>query len=295
MPVLSHVLSSARHGDYMKWRAALADLPVLAAENVELTDTVTVNGPVSAAERGQLEAALRLLHPWRKGPFRLFGVKIDTEWRSDWKWQRLAPHLQDLSGEAVLDVGCGNGYFGWRMLEAGARRVVGVDPSVLFHMQHRAINHFLRSQHNWLVPLAFEQLPPAAFDTVISMGVIYHRRDPVEHCQRLFAFTRPGGRVVLESLVASSPAGLTPEGRYARMRNVWQVPSTSQMCRWLEACGFSNTRTVDLTPTTIAEQRATGWMQFESLAEALDPADPSLTVEGHPAPVRAIVVARRPT
>jgi tRNA (mo5U34)-methyltransferase len=35
-------------------------------------------------------------------------------------------------------------------------------------------------------------------------------------------------------------------------------------------------------------------MTFDSLGEALDPTDPRRTVEGHPAPVRAMVIGRRP-
>ncbi|MEW8068099.1 MAG: DUF1698 domain-containing protein, partial [Candidatus Thiodiazotropha endolucinida] len=45
--------------------------------------------------------------------------------------------------------------------------------------------------------------------------------------------------------------------------------------------------------TTIEEQRATEWMRFESLADYLDPADRSLTIEGYPAPRRAVFVARQ--
>ena len=49
---------------------------------------------------------------------------------------------------------------------------------------------------------------------------------------------------------------------------------------------------VDITPTTVLEQRATEWMRFESLEQALDPVDGSKTIEGLPAPVRAVVTAR---
>jgi tRNA (mo5U34)-methyltransferase len=153
-------LADAAHGDMPRWRAALDALPELEVTNVDLGPTVTIIGHAGAAERRRLEASLRVLHPWRKGPFRLFDVFVDTEWRSDWKWARVLPYLGTLAGQRVLDVGGGNGYFGWRMLEAGARDVVGVDPTLVFCMQHRAINAYVRCPVNRVLPLRFEELPP---------------------------------------------------------------------------------------------------------------------------------------
>ncbi|MEZ5552075.1 MAG: tRNA 5-methoxyuridine(34)/uridine 5-oxyacetic acid(34) synthase CmoB [Pseudomonadales bacterium] len=287
-----------RHGTSSDWFAALDRLPRLIPTTIRLDDTVTIGGTASSEEEARLRQALLDLHPWRKGPFRLFDVFIDSEWRSDWKWQRLVPHLPHLQGETVLDVGSGNGYFGWRLLGAGAARVVSVDPTALFYLQHLALSgyvHALRPElRNWLLPLPFEALPVTPFDTVLSMGVVYHRRDPLEHVRQLFAFTRPGGRVVLESLVVAAEGGLAPTDRYARMRNLGQIPSTTLMRRWLETAGFTDVRIVDITVTRPAEQRRTDWMTFDSLSEALDPQDPSRTIEGLPAPVRAIAIARRP-
>lgn len=294
-PACAHI---ARHGNSTNWFAALDRLPALTPTRIELESEVSIAGPVTADEQARLRGALLELHPWRKGPFRLFDVFIDSEWRSDWKWQRLAPHLSGLQGESVLDVGCGNGYFGWRLLGAGASSVVGVDPTAVFYLQHLAVSAYLRALrpelHNRLLPLPFEDLPVTAFDTVLSMGVVYHRRDPLEHVRRLFAFTRPGGRVVLESLVVERGEGLIPEGRYARMRNLGQIPSTALMRRWLEHAGFVDVQIADVTVTRPEEQRRTDWMTFDSLREALDPLDPSRTIEGLPAPVRAIAIARRP-
>ena len=65
------------------------------------------------------------------------------------------------------------------------------------------------------------------------------------------------------------------------------------MLAWLRRCGFVDARVVDVSTTTTAEQRRTDWMRFESLAESLDPENPQLTVEGYPAPRRAVFVANR--
>ncbi len=278
------------HGDYERWRAALAALPEIQVQRTDYGDTVSVSGSVDAAP---LSAALKELHPWRKGPFRIGPVHIDTEWRSDWKWARLQPHLQ-LRDARVLDIGCGNGYFGWRMLQMGAAEVIGIDPTLLFCMQHQAVQFYMQDHRNWVLPLKVEEVPATCrFDCVFSMGVIYHRRDPFAHVQQLFELTRPGGRVVLESIV-SLDGNLQPRGRYARMRNVWLLPSPGQLLSWLQAAGFTACRLLDTSATTVQEQRSTGWMHFESLQQALDPDNPQLTVEGYPAPVRAVVTAQRP-
>jgi len=236
------------------------------------------------------------LHPWRKGPLSLGGLNIDTEWRSDCKWDRAAPHLS-LNGHRVLDIGCGNGYFGLRMLGAGAKLVVGIDPTMLFVMQWLACRHFSGDIPNYVLPLGIEDLPeiPVSFDTIFSMGVLYHRRDPVHHLARIHSMLEKGGStMVLETLVL--PKGreqelLIPEGRYARMPNVWAIPGTKRLLSWVIEAGFTEGEVVDITATSTSEQRATDWMRFESLEQALDPMNPLQTVEGLPAPVRAIVIA----
>ena len=285
------------HGSFDRWRQAVLSLPAPPESSVSLDGTVTVSAELPAAEVARLRDALRALHPWRKGPFSLFGVHIDSEWRSDFKWRRIAPHL-DLTGLRILDIGCGNGYYGWRMLGAGAALVIGIDPSVLYCMQHQAINRFIGDERNQVLPLALESLPEALgagrFDAAFSMGVIYHRRDPLGHLRRMARCLVPGGAAVIESLCVEGPETLVPDGRYARMRNVWQVPAREQLAHWMSQCGFQEIRIVNTAVTTTAEQRSTDWMRFDSLAEALDPTDGTRTVEGHPAPRRCVLVARKP-
>jgi len=283
------------HGDLPRWRAALDALP--AVESRAELDRATPRLGTGVACLEMLRETLMTLHPWRKGPLSLGGVLIDSEWRADWKWARIAPHV-DLRGLRILDVGCGNGYYGLRMLGGGARLVVGIDPTLLYVMQWLVCRHFGGDLPHFVLPLGIEDLPPGAvgFDAVFSMGVLYHRRDPLQHLHRLRKLLAPGGRLVLESLVL--PAGrdqdlLAPRGRYARMRNVWAIPGRGRLVAWLEQVGFEQVELVDAGPTTCSEQRSTPWMQFESLEQALDPADRSRTVEGHPAPVRAVLIARR--
>jgi len=289
-------LSGHVHGDLPRWRRALQSLPA-GSPRANLNGSVPRLGPVADNPQA-LREALMELHPWRKGPLSLGGIRIETEWRSDWKWDRVRPHI-DLSGQRILDIGCGNGYFGLRMLEAGASLVVGIDPSLLFVMQWLACRHFSGDIPNYVLPLGIEDLPesPAAFDTVFTMGVLYHRKDPVHHLERIKSLLQTGGTMVLETLVlppGSEPDLLIPQNRYARMRNVWAVPGTGRLESWVGAAGFVDYRLVNHIKTGVGEQRSTDWMQFESLEKALDPLDTGKTVEGHAAPERAVVIARRP-
>jgi tRNA (mo5U34)-methyltransferase len=293
----------ADHGDSRSWLDTITALPRITTDDVEIDSTIRIGSAADcgADEQALLRNGLMALQPWRKGPFSLFGVDIDSEWRSDWKWQRVAPHLSSLAGRRVLDVGCGNGYYGWRMCAAGAQCVVGVDPTLVYLMQYLAILKYLvpaRPQLvNALLPARLEDLPAAsaAFDTAFSMGVLYHRRDPLAHLRDLHAHLRPGGELVLETLILNeaSTQVLTPPDRYARMRNVWQIPDAATLERWLIDAGFSSARSVNSTATTRAEQRTTAWMQFESLDAALDPDDSTRTIEGYPAPIRSIVIAQK--
>jgi tRNA (mo5U34)-methyltransferase len=180
----------------------------------------------------------------------------------------------------------------------GAELVVGIDPTLVFVMQFYALQHFIRDAHVGVLPLGIEQLPPKlrVFDTVFSMGVLYHRRSPFDHLLELREALRPGGELVLETLVIDGGAGtiLLPDDRYARMNNVWFIPTTATLSQWLKKIGFKNPQLVNVTSTTIEEQRETPWMTFQSLAQCLDPGDPTRTIEGYPAPKRAIFVAEAP-
>ncbi|WFM72304.1 tRNA 5-methoxyuridine(34)/uridine 5-oxyacetic acid(34) synthase CmoB [Halomonas sp. CKK8] len=300
---LARGLDRQRFGDLPAWEKAVAKLPALPDDRQVCLDADTVSVEVDLAEgqRRQCHNLLAKLAPWRKGPYRLGDIHIDTEWRSDWKWQRVAPHLAPLAGRRVLDVGGGNGYHAWRMAGQGADFVLVIDPSPRFFWQFRAVRHFVGDAdggRTHFLPVGIEEVPEglAFFDTVFSMGVLYHRPSPLEHIQQLREALRPGGELVLETLVVEGDdtTVLLPGERYAAMPNVYFLPSSAALCRWLERCGLENVRVVDEAVTTTDEQRATEWMTFQSLADFLDPGDPSRTREGCPAPRRAVVIANRP-
>lgn len=287
----------SRHGDLPRWLAALEALPAINRSNLDLTAPcirVEHEERFSEAQLAAISETLMAFHPWRKGPFCPCGIHLDTEWHSDWKWARIEQAL-DLRGKSVLDVGSGNGYYGWRMLGAGSERVIGIDPTIGYVMQYAAMRHFIGEQPMHVLPLKLEEIPEGnhAFDVVFSMGVIYHRRDHMEHLQALKQHLKPGGELVLEGLVIEGGPGdlLHPKGRYAKMKNVHTLPSPATMAQWLREAGFRDVEIVDVSPTTTDEQRRTKWMHFESLADYLDPDDHTKSVEGHPAPLRAVLHA----
>lgn len=295
---LDEYFRSARHGRLPEWRQVLAALPDWPAETVELDrPEVTVGadpGP-DAAAREELARQLRRFVPWRKGPYRLHGVGIDSEWRSELKWDRLSGRIAPLQERLVLDVGCGNGYHCWRMRGAGARAVIGVDPTLAYVMQYFAVQHFIRSNSVFVLPWALEALAfdLQVFDTVFSMGVLYHSRAPLEHLRALRRCLRAGGELVLETLVVEGDEqqALVPRDRYACMKNVWFIPSVAMLTVWLTRCGFRVVRCIDVAQTRSQEQRATEWSGDASLTDFLDPACPNRTAEGYPAPRRAILTA----
>jgi tRNA (mo5U34)-methyltransferase len=272
-------ISASAHGDFARWREVVSQLRTTSDD----------------AERRML---LLQLAPWRKGPFDIGGVHIDAEWRSELKWQRVEGAIASLSGRRVLDVGCGNGFYALRMADAGAAAVLGIDPTLLYVMQFLAVTAQLPPQPVAVLPLRLHELPEAchAFDTTFSMGVLYHQRSPLEHLLQLRGTLRRGGQLVLETIFIPGDDSFarTPPGRYARMKNVWLLPTLAELTTWLRRSGFRDVEIVDTAITTSGEQRSTEWMRFESLAEALDPQDPARTVEGWPAPRRVVTTATAP-
>ena len=287
------------HGDYAKWAKLIDFLPHLEADHIELKSAVRSERicPLSDGQKQRITYLLKQLMPWRKGPYDLHGIYIDCEWRSDFKWQRVLPHLAPLQDRLILDVGCGSGYHMWRMLGEGAQMVVGIDPTELFLCQFEAVRKLLNDDRRAnLIPLGIEQMQPlGVFDTVFSMGVLYHRKSPLDHLSQLKSQLRKGGELVLETLVVDGDVNtvLVPADRYAKMKNVYFIPSVECLINWLQKTGFNNVRCVDVALTSLQEQRKTEWLENESLIDFLNPQDHDQTIEGYPAPKRAVILANK--
>ena len=289
------------HGEIEKWLGLIAELPVIHRDHDSFIlnqDVIKIGreGQLTAAAQTQLDHILHQLLPWRKGPFDLFGTFIDSEWRSNQKWQRLASAIAPLAGRQILDMGCGNGYYAWRMLGEGAKFILAVDPTQLYWLQFLALDHYINTDKILFLPLKSDDFTneSALFDSVFSMGVLYHCRSPIDHLISLKQALRTGGELVLETLIVEDQDLLTPKHRYAKMRNVWFLPSIELLTIWLTRVGFDQIRVIDICKTTTNEQRQTRWMPFQSLADFLDANDPHKTIEGYPGPIRATLLATRP-
>ena len=132
--------------------------------------------------------------------------------------------------------------------------------------------------------------------TTYDFSPLYRSAIGFDHLASLRATLCRGGQLVLETLYlpGDDARAFTPPDRYARMRNVWLLPTLTELRTWLARTGYRDIEVVDTSVTTTLEQRSTEWMTFESLREALDPEDSSRTIEGLPAPQRVVVTATNP-
>ncbi len=300
--IVDNKVAKLNHGDKKKWLYAIQSMPEVNIKSWDFcSDSVTIGEQCNVAETDydRLKFSLKMLFPWRKGPFNVCGIEINTEWRSDSKWQRLEKKITSLKNRNVLDIGCGSGYHCFRMLGQGAKTVTGIDPFWVFVMQFHAISKYIPENLPIAVlPLGIEELPDnlTGFDTVFSMGVLYHRKSPFDHLLELKKLLRAGGELVLETLIIEGGENdvLVPLDRYASMNNVWFIPSVAALQKWLEKIGFVDVEIIDVSKTTIDEQRTTNWMPFKSLNDFLDSENHDLTIEGHPAPIRAVIKATAP-
>ena len=295
---ISNQAYQVNNGNIPKWSQAIDTIDALPKGKISLKKPyISINKDCIDSEL--LMDALYKLVPWRKGPFMINGLALESEWDGDMKWQRLSKHIKPLKNKRVLDVGAGNGYFTLRMAMEGAKRALGIDPFLLFNYQFRAIKSMIESPLNaLLLPMKLEEIPKKPiFDTVFSMGVLYHQRDHMPHLSQVKEMMAPDAEFVIETLVVEGPEDyiLVPKGRYAQMRNVYSIPSIKTLKSWLNDANFNNIRVVDVNKTTTEEQRKTPWIgeNGASLEDFLDPLDDSLTIEGYPAPTRAIVVCER--
>jgi tRNA (mo5U34)-methyltransferase len=260
------------------------------------TDAVTISSS-HAIPSDTIDQLVRALIPWRIGPFNIHGHTIDSEWRSHIKWERIQPLVHLTQGLRIADVGCSNGYFLFKLLQYCPELAVGFDPVARCWLQFAFLNALYRHPGLGFVPTGISGLKafPAFFDLILCMGVIYHQRDPFSAVRALYDSTRPGGRVILESLVIDREGSylLVPNDRYAKMRNAWIMPTADALATLMERAGFKDLTIHRFGPITTHEQRRTVHAPYESLADFLDPADPNFTVEGHPAPHSAAVVGVR--
>ncbi len=274
-------------------REALKNLPNVKVENIKLDDVIEIEGKISKEDLLSLKEIALLMRPWRKGPFKIFDIFIDSEWRSYIKYNLLKPYF-NLENKSVADIGCNNGYYMFRMLKENPKEIVGFDPSALFKTQFDFINSFIKSDIVFEM-LGVEHLPfyEKKFDTIFCLGVLYHRSDPVSTLKALKKGLNPNGELFLDTFFIESneEIALIPRGRYSKIPNIYFIPSIKALSNWCERAGFKDFIVLEKRVTDTKEQRKTDWIYGESLDNFLDPNDSSKTIEGYPAPRRVYIKA----
>jgi tRNA (mo5U34)-methyltransferase len=244
-----------------------------------------------------VENQLKKFMPWRKGPFDIFGIEIDAEWKSNLKWDRFAPYLGSLKDQVICDIGCNNGYFMFKAAEHQPRLVLGIDPTRKFKLAFHYLNNFAGQKNLHMELLGFEDLIlfKEVFDTIFCMGILYHHKSPMEVLGNCFGSMKKGGTLLLETMgiSAKNEVCLFPERRYANMPNVWFIPSEKAVLNMLHRAGFREIECVYNHRLGSDEQRSAPWAEVSSLKDFLNPENQELTIEGYESPSRIYFVARK--
>lgn len=186
---------------------------------------------IDAAVTDELERRLvemqPWMHPYRFGPETIVGYFKDVETErtacitgddpalidrmrrayerrlstAGWEVQMLAERLGDVSRMTALDIACATGLHSFELARAGFGHVRGVEIRPEQVEQARLVRDVDRSGD--LAAVVFDHEPVSAdaaflagerYDVVLSMGLLYHLVDPVEHIRNL---RRLAGRAVM--------------------------------------------------------------------------------------------------
>ncbi len=275
---------------------AIHALPEFEEVRVVLGDRIRVEiANLSDKDAKRIAQTAKVIQPWRKGPFEINELFIDSEWQSQIKYNLLAKHF-DLTDKIVGDIGCNNGYYLFRMLAQKPKRLVGFDPSAIFYSQFQFINHFAKTPIIYeLLGVEHVEFYEHRFDTLFCLGVLYHRPDPVGTLKSLFKGLNRGGELILDTFMidGEEEVALTPRDRYSKIPNIYFIPTVNALKNWCYRAGFKSVEVLEIMKTESHEQRKTQWVDAQSLEDFLDPDDPEKTVEGYPAPKRVYIKAMR--
>jgi len=285
---------------FLRYRSLLHTVHHLRASSCDFsTDVVRIGSTedLTLREQQSVQEVLRGFMPWRKGPFSVFGVGVDAEWRSERKWNRIIPELPDLTGTVIADIGCNNGYYMFRMAQHQPAFVLGFEPYVQHYYTFNTLNAFAGQDRLRVELLGIEHLSlfPESFDVVFCLGILYHRPSPLDALRDLHTALKTGGTLFIESqaIPGDDPVALFPHTTYAKAPGTWFVPSAPCLHNWLVRTGFRNVRLFHDHAMSSEEQRRTPWMTFESYEDFIDKDNPAFTIEGYPAPRRVFFKAEK--
>jgi len=285
---------------FLRYRGPCESVAHLRALSCDFSsDMVRIGRPedISPDERQEVLRVMRSFMPWRKGPFNIFGIEIDAEWRSERKWNRLLPELPDLEDKVIADIGCNNGYYMFRAAHYQPRLVLGFEPYVQHYYTFRTLNGFAAQKNLHIDLLGIEHLNlfPECFDVIFQLGIIYHRPSPIDALRNTYSALKSGGVLLLESQAVPGEASvaLFPENTYAKAPGTWFVPTGVCLQNWLKRTGFKDIKLFCNHPMSSLEQRQTEWMIYESYEDFIDKENPELTIEKYPAPWRVFLKAKK--
>ncbi len=276
-------------------KAAIDNLETPKVKNISLNDIIeiTLEEEYSKKNLKQIEDTAKLMLPWRKGPFKIDSLFIDSEWQSFIKYSIIEPHF-NLKDKIVGDIGCNNGYYMFRMLEHKPKKLIGFDPSALTYMQFEFINKFIQSNIVYeLLGVEHVEFYEHKFDTLFCLGVLYHRSDPIGSLKSLYKALNKDGELILDTFMIDGYEDicLTPKSRYSKIPNIYFIPTINALKNWCYRAGFNEIEVLAVKKTDLNEQRKTEWINSQSLNDFLDPNNPNLTIEGYPAPKRVYIKA----
>jgi len=276
----------------IRFMSSLATLPNERARDVSYKNPEI---QIDITTTDTIKKKLKALIPWRKGPFKFGDITINSEWQSNLKWDRFNPYHNIINNKRVIDIGCGNGYYMFKMCEHNPKFILGIDPSDLTYFQFHAAQHFISNPRVHYLPIGWENLEPFKkfFEVVFCMGIMYHHRSPVDLFKTIRLASTDKMTLFFDTLIidGKDDVALFPKGRYAQMPNIYFIPTLNCLKNMLSRAGLNKVTVLSVDKTTPHEQRSTEWTYEKSLHDFLDPNDTSKTIEGYPAPLRVALIA----
>lgn len=256
---------------------------------------------ISSNEFQTLQDLALDLKPWRKGPFCLYGTEnntqffIDSEWQSNKKMKLILQALDtigyNLKDKVVLDVGCNNGYYMFDLALRGVKHISGIDPIAIFFLQFYFIHKLTNISHCTFRLLGVQDviMLNTKYDLILCLGVLYHRKEPLQTLKQLKSILAPNGILLLETLILqdSNATCLCPYPTYAKMPNVFYIFSPQALQNLALHAGFKSCEILSYSYTDNTEQRSTDFIDKKSLGDYLTPTQ---TIEGYPPACRGIFV-----
>jgi len=267
--------------------------------NHSIDNTVSINGEINEEQTKELHDILLSMKPWRKGPFKFFDIDIQSEWNSYIKYNIIKNHL-DIENKIVADIGCNNGYYMFKMLELNPREIIGFDPSCRCYLQFHIANHFIKADKIDYKLLGVDDVYEFAvqnkkfFDSILFLGVLYHRSDPISCLKTIYKSLNKNGTLIIDTLIIDGEEDvcLFPKERYAKMKNIYFIPTINALKNMLHRAKFTDIEVIEIIQTTNKEQRATKWIGTESLDDFIDKKT-NKTTEGYQLPTRAYLKCKK--